>query len=75
MKCLNWRKNQLFIKWFAKDRKTPIILAVGRLTEAKNYELLIHSFKLVTQKVDANLIILGEGEDREKLEKLIKDLN
>lgn len=68
-------KEPIVHKWFAKDRKTPIILAVGRLTEAKNYELLIHSFKLVTQKVDANLIILGEGEDREKLEKLIKDLN
>lgn len=68
-------KEPITHKWFAKDRKNPVILAVGRLTEAKNYELLIHSFKLVVQEVDANLIILGEGEDRAKLEKLIKELN
>lgn len=68
-------KEPIAHKWFTKDRKIPVILAVGRLTEAKNYELLIHSFKLVTQKIDANLIILGEGEDREKLEKLIEKLS
>lgn len=60
--------------WFQSDRKQPVILAVGRLTEAKNYELLINAFRLVLDKKEARLVILGEGEDREKLEKLVSDL-
>lgn len=60
--------------WFKSDRKQPVILAVGRLTEAKNYELLINAFRLVLDEKEARLVILGEGEDREKLEKLVSDL-
>lgn len=61
--------------WFDTGRKIPVIVAVGRLTEAKNYELLITTFKKVLEKKDAHLMILGEGEDRNKLEVLIKNLN
>lgn len=53
----------------------PVILAVGRLTKQKNFELLIKSFKEVREKVDARLIILGEGEERKQLEALISKLN
>lgn len=58
-------------KWFQENRNRPVILAVGRLTEAKNYPLLINAFAELIKDIPANLIILGEGEDRLQLEKLI----
>jgi glycosyltransferase involved in cell wall biosynthesis len=56
----------------------PLILAVGRLTDKKNYAYLIRSFaKLCNQYdyPDAKLIILGKGPDQFNLEHLIKELN
>lgn len=53
-----------------------VILAVGRLTEAKNFGFLIRSFKaLHDQHADTRLIILGEGELRAEFEALIAELN
>lgn len=50
------------------------ILAIGRLTNDKGFDILIKSFDIIENK-DCNLIILGEGEERSKLEKIIKELN
>lgn len=55
---------------FIKDN-VPLILAVGRLARQKNFELLIKSFSRVVKKMDARLIILGEGKERVELERLI----
>ena len=60
--------------WF-NNSEEPIILSVGRLTEAKDYETLIKSFLLVKDKIKARLVILGEGELRPDLEKLTSQLN
>lgn len=60
--------------WFARDESIPVVLAVGRLTEAKNYELLMRAFALVVREQKARLLILGEGEDRPKLQQLIEEL-
>jgi len=60
--------------WLLSDG-VPVILAVGRLTSAKDYPTLLRAFQLLVQKRDARLIILGEGEDRDELEKLVIDLN
>lgn len=51
------------------------ILGVGRLTEDKDFETLIDSYKLLLEKSDhkIKLIILGEGDLREKLEKRVKE--
>ncbi|MFV1980933.1 MAG: glycosyltransferase, partial [Rhodothermia bacterium] len=46
----------------------------GRLTAAKNYPLLLRAFQTLLQSRDANLLILGEGEERAKLQGLIHDL-
>ena len=52
------------------------ILSIGRLTKQKNFFLLIGAFKEITQKYpNLKLIILGEGDERKKLEKLIEDLS
>lgn len=48
----------------------PFLLSVGRLTEAKDYATLISAFSLIAHQYDGNLLILGEGEEKEKLEQL-----
>jgi glycosyltransferase involved in cell wall biosynthesis len=49
------------------------VLAVGRLKKIKNYAVLIEAFALLRAKIDARLLILGEGECRNELEVLIRD--
>jgi glycosyltransferase involved in cell wall biosynthesis len=52
----------------------PIILGVGRLTAQKDFATLIRAFARVRQSHEARLIILGEGEDRPILERLVREL-
>ena len=56
------------------DKDKPIILSVGRLAKQKNFPLLIQAFAAVRQKIDARLIILGDGPERENLENLVSQL-
>ena len=49
-----------------------MILGVGRLTEQKDFPTLIRAFALVRKKHPARLMILGEGEERPKLEALVR---
>lgn len=44
------------------------VLAVGTLKEIKDYSTLLNAFAALRQKVDARLLILGEGECRAALE-------
>ncbi len=56
--------------------KEPIILNVGRLNEQKDQQTLIKAFALIANKFPKwKLLIVGEGELRKNLEKLIKDFN
>ena len=60
-------------KFLKGDHK--VILAVGRLTEAKNFGFLIRSFKVLQdQNPETRLLILGEGELRAEFEDLVTDL-
>ncbi|MEB3217939.1 MAG: glycosyltransferase [Nostocales cyanobacterium 94392] len=59
--------------WFEKD-SPPVFLAVGRLTEQKDFSTLIKAFSLLRKQRLARLIILGEGEAREELEQIIERL-
>lgn len=60
-------------KVVAKDRK--ILLAVGRLAELKRFDWVIHGFKkLAAYHPDWDLVILGEGSERGKLESLIHEM-
>ncbi len=50
-------------------------LAIGRLTKQKNFEFLIKCFsKILKENKNFILIIIGEGEDKRKLEKQIINL-
>ncbi len=60
--------------WLTDDVK--LILAVGRLTEAKDYPTLLKAMKLVTEEYsNAHLLILGEGEEKDYLKKIILKLD
>jgi glycosyltransferase involved in cell wall biosynthesis len=50
------------------------ILSVGNLKAVKNHELLIRAFAKLAQNLNAKLIILGEGELRPGLERLVREL-
>ena len=55
-------------------KKTPIIVAAGKLAPWKGFSYLIKAIKIIEKKTDAKLIILGDGELRNELQKLINDL-
>ncbi|MDE7446441.1 MAG: glycosyltransferase family 4 protein [Lachnospiraceae bacterium] len=51
----------------------PIILAAGRLTKVKGFDLLIRSWQLIESKYPKwKVLVAGEGIDRKKLEKEIR---
>ena len=54
-----------------KDKK--YIIGIGRLTKQKNFNLLINGFNQIKKKYhEYELIIIGEGEKKDELLKLIK---
>lgn len=59
--------------WF-KDGELPVILGVGRLVKQKDFATLILAFAIVRQFQPARLVILGEGELKEKLMVLAREL-
>lgn len=59
--------------WF-QGEEPPVIVAVGRLTTQKGFDVLIRAFSLIRQKRQARLLILGEGELRPHLDALVGEL-
>lgn len=77
----NMISNELIIK-MANEKITDfnfrnnkvIICTVGRLTEAKGYDMAIQCCeKLVKRGLDFKWIVIGEGSERGKLEKIINE--
>ena len=56
--------------WYANSNVSTI-LSVGRLTRQKDFSTLITAFNKIKEKGNFRLLILGEGEERRKLETLI----
>jgi glycosyltransferase involved in cell wall biosynthesis len=59
--------------WFAAGQP-PVILGVGRLNRQKDFATLVRAFALVRQRREARLVILGEGDERAALERLVAEL-
>lgn len=51
-----------------------IIIAVGRLHAVKGYDRLIEAFAIVSKTYPGKLVILGEGDERQRLESIITGL-
>jgi len=54
--------------------REPTVLYVGRLVEYKGLTTLIKAMEDVQRELDARLVIVGDGEDRESFEKIAKRL-
>jgi glycosyltransferase involved in cell wall biosynthesis len=52
----------------------PVIVAAGRLAEAKNYALLIEAFAILRRRKVATLFILGTGDEEANLRSRIASL-
>lgn len=67
--------NKEFVRESYKGERKKRIVAAGRFTEQKNFDLLIRSFARVAKTFpDYQLIIYGDGPDKEKLVNLTKVL-
>ena len=55
------------------NKKT--LIAVSRLNKVKRVDILINSLSVINQTYDAQLIIIGEGPEKEILKDLVKKLN
>jgi glycosyltransferase involved in cell wall biosynthesis len=56
-----------------RDWTRPVIVAAGRLAEAKNYPLLIEALAILREQIPASLFILGQGDEEPALRTLIED--
>lgn len=66
--------NKLSFENYSFQNKSLNILAVGRISEAKNYPLLINSFSLLAKKYpNLYLNIIGDGELKNIISNLIKE--
>jgi len=63
---------------FKKIFDKPTFITMGRLTKQKNFLELLNAFLIYQKKkkkIEANLIILGSGEDFDKLKNFVNDNN
>lgn len=56
------------------DPSVPTVVAAGRLRPQKDFDTLLRAFKIVVESRPCRLIILGEGSERGRLEKLTREL-
>lgn len=56
-------------------RASGLIVAVGRLVPLKGFDLLIRAFARLRQSLHTRLLIIGEGDQRAALERLIAELD
>lgn len=59
--------------WF-KDTQVPVILGAGRLTRQKDFPTLVRAFARVRAARACRLIILGDGNGRQELMSLARQL-
>lgn len=59
--------------WF-KDENIPVVLAAGRLTDAKDYPTLLKAIDIIRRERPVRLLILGDGRLQSSLLSLVADL-
>jgi len=66
-------REQIDHPWLV-DKKYPVIINVGSLTYKKGQDILLKAFKIVSEKIESRLIILGDGPLLKQLKDLAKEL-
>jgi glycosyltransferase involved in cell wall biosynthesis len=69
-KKINELKKKKLSKIYTQNK---FLLSIGRLIPQKRFQDLIFAFNLIKKKIDYNLLIIGEGPEKKKLIKLIKN--
>jgi glycosyltransferase involved in cell wall biosynthesis len=59
--------------WFV-NRTIPVVLGVGELCARKDFATLVRAFAQMREKLEARLVILGEGRQRRMLTALVDEL-
>lgn len=63
-------------EWINWEQRNKVIVSAGRLHKAKRHSMLIDAFSRIEHiDEDYSLIIYGDGEERDNLEKQIRELN
>ncbi len=60
---------------WAEDPDVNLVVAIGRLTPQKGFDVLIEAMARLGEDHPARLVILGEGDDRPKLQEQIRRLD
>ncbi|MBQ9016960.1 glycosyltransferase [Candidatus Saccharibacteria bacterium] len=69
------RPDKDFYEKYRLDKKRPRALYIGRVDPEKSIDVVIKAFKTVCAKLpEAELLIVGDGADKAKLEKLVDGL-
>ncbi len=69
---MNGQRNDIEIRYGLPPR--PRILFVSRLAKDKEIDVLIRAMEYARTKSNAHLLIVGKGDDRDRLEELALDL-
>ena len=85
--CLRWRTRVIYNPLPVEEIRSrslepvnmpfprPVVLGVGRLARVKQFDLLIHAHaRIIARNLPHSLVILGEGEERHRLEVLASHL-
>ena len=56
------------------DPSVPVVVAAGKLSPQKDYPTLLNAFALVRKRRAVRLLILGDGEEHDRLKRLCHDL-
>lgn len=57
------------------DERRPLIVAVGRFTVDKGYDLLVRAMPHVRERMDAHLAFVGDGPEADSLRRLTRQLD
>ncbi len=72
---INLQKVDQLRREFGIDKNTLCLGTVARLDPIKNHSMMLYAFKQILDKgIDAKLLIVGDGEMRQTIEKLVAEL-
>jgi len=69
------QKSKEAIEWLWPDHTVPTVIFVGRLVPVKRLDLLIRAFAKCVQVMPARLLIVGDGPEASRAEKMVAELN
>lgn len=69
-------EDQFFIKRkYFSDGASPVLIFIGRLTAEKKIDLLLHAVQILgASGTHVNVLIIGEGKERSRLEQIARSL-